>query len=198
MQRIDDGTEIIYLPGNHDEALRPFLPMRLGNITFRDEIVHETADGRRYLVVHGDRFDDVMERMRLLAYIGDVLYTWLLRWNGAVNRVRARLKMEPWSLSAWAKRRVKSACTFVSNFESTLARAAKAKACQGVICGHIHTAEDRQIDGIHYLNTGDWVESLTALVEHHDGRMEVLRCPGGVCHVAHLNISFENPVRIAA
>lgn len=198
MQQTDWGMRIVYLVGNHDEALRPFLPIDLMNIEIRDDIVHETADGRRYLVIHGDRFDDVMEKARWLAYIGDVAYTWLLRSNGAVNRLRARFGLAPWSLSAWMKKRVKAACTFISNFETSLAEAARDRGCEGVICGHIHTAEDRRIDGVHYLNTGDWVESLTALVEHHDGYLEVIGCPDGTCKPMHLDVSFDKPVRIAA
>lgn len=168
------GTPVTYLVGNHDEALRHFIPVSLPGLTILDEAVFVTATGKRYLVVHGDRFDNVMENARWLAYIGDVAYTLALRANAFVNGVRRHLGLKRWSFSAFLKRRVKSAVNFISSFEETLAKAAADLQCDGVICGHIHTAEDRQIGTTHYLNTGDWVESCTALAETVDGTLSVV------------------------
>jgi UDP-2,3-diacylglucosamine pyrophosphatase LpxH len=167
------GTKVTYIPGNHDEAFRMFLPVTFDGVKFVNEVEHVTAAGKRYLVIHGDQFDHVMENMRWLAYIGDVAYSLSLRMNCSINRLRASLGLPRWSFSAYMKHRVKSAVNFISNFEETLALAAKERNCDGVICGHIHTAVDREIAGVHYLNTGDWVESCTALVETADGRLSI-------------------------
>lgn len=174
------GTQVTYIVGNHDEALRPFLPFQMGRIQVCNEARHVTLTGASYLVIHGDQYDDVMEHARWLAYIGDVAYTVLLSFNGVINRLRGKFGLPYWSISAWAKRRIKSAVNFVSEFEARVAAEAADRGIQGVICGHIHTAETRMIGTsypTHYVNTGDWVESCTAVVEHMTGELELIR-PG--------------------
>lgn len=173
------GTEVIYIPGNHDEMLRAWLPMGLeiAGIRLMEEAVHETADGKRLLVIHGDFFDSVVRCAKFLALLGDQAYTAALVLNGWFNRARRHFGYPYWSLSAWLKRQVKEAVKFIDSFETTLAQEARKRSMDGVICGHIHHAEMRMIGDIRYLNTGDWVESCTALVEHHDGRFELIDWP---------------------
>jgi UDP-2,3-diacylglucosamine pyrophosphatase LpxH len=169
------GTEVIYVPGNHDEILRAHIGSDFGNVAVRDEIVHTTADGRRFLILHGDKFDHVVQHRRWLAVLGAHLYDMLLSFNHRLNWVRKRLGLGYWSLAAYLKHRVKDAVNYIGDFEQTVAAEAKARGVDGMICGHIHHAEIRDIDGVTYCNCGDWVESCTALVEHHDGTMELMR-----------------------
>jgi UDP-2,3-diacylglucosamine pyrophosphatase LpxH len=173
MKRAKRGT-VIYIPGNHDEMFRQFAGMNFGGVQIRRKAIHVTADGRRLLVLHGDEFDAVVMCHRWLAFLGDHAYAWLLRANAVVNAVRRRLNLPYWSLSKHAKHKVKDAVAFISRFEEAVARQAAAQKADGVICGHIHTAEERQFGKVTYYNDGDWVESCTALVEHRDGRMEIL------------------------
>ncbi|MFD1950732.1 UDP-2,3-diacylglucosamine diphosphatase [Sphingomonas arantia] len=168
------GTRVVYLPGNHDEAFRDYVGLEFGGVELLPEDIHVTADGRRLLVVHGDAFDAVVLYARWLAFLGDSAYTFLLKANAVYNAVRRRLDLPYWSLSTYAKRKVKNAVQFISRFEETVAHAAAERGVDGVVCGHIHTAEIREFEGVTYYNDGDWVESCTALVEHDDGRMEVL------------------------
>ena len=168
------GTTIVYIPGNHDEAARPFCGLAFGGMQMAKEAVHVTADGRRLLVTHGDQFDLVVRNSRLLALAGTVGYEMLLKINGAYNFGRRVFGLPYDSLSQAIKARVKSACKFISNFEQALVAEARAGGFDGVVCGHIHKAEQRRIDEIEYLNCGDWVESCTALAEHEDGRIELL------------------------
>ncbi|MGH8021079.1 MAG: UDP-2,3-diacylglucosamine diphosphatase [Opitutaceae bacterium] len=168
-----NDTEVIYLRGNHDDILGRFLPLQFGNLKIVEDHIHETPGGR-YLVLHGDIFDSVIKNFVGLAHLGDLGYKLLLRINRAYNRFRAWRGREYYSLSKAIKAKVKSAVSFVSQFEDRLAALARAKGCTGVICGHIHTPEIRMIGDIHYLNSGDWVESMTAIVEHFDGRFELI------------------------
>ena len=168
------GTRVVYVPGNHDEILRDYDGMRLGNVEIRDQAIHTTADGRRFLVLHGDQFDSVVKCSRLLAMLGGKGYGLLLRANRYVNWVRRRLGFPYWSLAAHIKHKVKNAVNFISNFEQAVAHEAREQQVDGLICGHIHHAEIRDMDGVLYVNDGDWVESCTALVEHADGRLELL------------------------
>ncbi|WP_242097215.1 MULTISPECIES: UDP-2,3-diacylglucosamine diphosphatase [unclassified Sphingomonas] len=174
MKRVKRGTRVVYIPGNHDEMFRQFVGMNFGGIAIRRRAMHETADGRRLLVLHGDEFDAITLAQPWLAHMGDTAYTALLAVSHVVNSVRRRLGMPYWSLSKHAKAKVKNAVAFVSRFEEVVARAAGSRGVDGVVCGHIHTAETRTIGDIAYYNDGDWVESCTALVEHHDGQMELL------------------------
>jgi len=175
LRKARKGTEVIYIPGNHDEALRDYVDMQFGGISVVAEAHHRTADGREFLVIHGDLFDGVMRYARWLAHLGDGAYTFALALNNWLNHVRLRLGMPYWSLSAYLKHRVKNAVAFISDYETAIAAEARRRGVQGVVCGHIHHAEIREIDGITYCNDGDWVESCTALVEHMDGRLEILR-----------------------
>ncbi len=175
MKRAKRGTRVTYIPGNHDEMFRQFSGLNFGGVEIRRSARHETADGRRLLVLHGDEFDSVVMGHRWLAFLGDIAYNFLLRSNVVINAVRRRLNLPYWSLSKHAKHKVKDAVAFIARFEEAVAIAARKQGVDGVVCGHIHTADDRDFDGIAYYNDGDWVESCTALVEHADGRMEILR-----------------------
>ena len=170
------GTDVVYIPGNHDEMFRRWLPMKLeiAGVRLCDDAVHETADGKRLLVMHGDAFDSVVRYARFLALLGDRAYTAALVVNRWFNAVRRRLGLPYRSLSAWLKRQVKGAVKAIDRFEHALADEARRRGLDGVVCGHIHHAEMREIDGILYVNDGDWVESCTALVEHADGRLELI------------------------
>lgn len=174
LRKARKGTKLIYIPGNHDENFRNFINLRFGRVAVLEETVHIAANGRRYLVLHGDKFDGVVRFAPWLAKLGDTAYEISMEFNAVLNRVRRLFRLPYWSLSAYLKYRVKKAVEFISHFEEAVVREARSRNCQGVICGHIHTPDDRDIDGIHYLNDGDWVESCTALVEHQDGRFEVL------------------------
>jgi len=174
MKRAKRGTRVVYIPGNHDEMFRQFSGMNFGGVEIRKKAIHETADGRRLLVLHGDEFDAIMLAHRWLAFFGDAAYNFLLRMNVVVNAVRRRFNLPYWSLSKHAKHKVKNATQFISRFEETVAHEAGRLKVDGVVCGHIHTAETRMFGHVAYYNDGDWVEGCTALVEHFDGRMEVL------------------------
>ncbi|WP_267388129.1 UDP-2,3-diacylglucosamine diphosphatase [Sphingomonas sp. GC_Shp_3] len=174
LKRAKRGTEVVYIPGNHDEVMRQFSGLSFGGISIRRKAIHTTADGRRLLVLHGDEFDAITLAHRWLAHVGDVAYETLMALNRVVNAYRRRFNMPYWSLSKHAKAKVKNAVEFISNYEQVIAEAAGARGVDGVVCGHIHTAEMRDINGVQYYNDGDWVEGCTALVEHFDGRMEVL------------------------
>jgi UDP-2,3-diacylglucosamine pyrophosphatase LpxH len=174
LRKARKGTRVIYVPGNHDEPLRDYDGMAFGGVVIANEIVHVTADGKRYLVAHGDAFDGVIKYAKWLAYLGDTAYHFALTLNHWYNQVRVSLGLQYWSLSAYLKTQVKDAVKFISDFETAMAAEARRHGYDGVICGHIHKAESRIIDGIHYCNDGDWVESCTALVEHEDGRLEIV------------------------
>ncbi len=171
------GTEVVYLRGNHDDVLSRFLPLAFEHLSIVEEHVHQGVNGR-YLVLHGDVFDSVIKNFVPLAHLGDFGYRLLLGLNRFYNHLRALRGKEYFSLSKVIKARVKSAVSYVSNFEQKVAALARTRGCDGVICGHIHTPEIRMIGDIHYLNSGDWVESLTAVVEHHDGRFELVDFAG--------------------
>lgn len=168
------GTRVIYLRGNHDEILERFLPLGIGGLEFMNEYIHETIDGRNYLVVHGDGFDQVSTNHTWVAHLGSVGYEWLLRFNRLYNWYRAKRGKEYFSLSKAVKAKVKGAVSFVGKYEEQLQKYAKSRQCDGIICGHIHTPADETVGDIHYLNSGDWVESLTAILEHHDGTFELV------------------------
>lgn len=170
-----DDMEVVYCRGNHDDIIDRFLPMGFGKLSIVKERIHQAADGKRYLVVHGDGFDRVSTNHRWLAGLGAIGYDSLLVVNRFYNRYRAWRGKEYFSLSRSVKARVKSAVSFIDNYEHQLQEFARRRKCDGIICGHIHTPEDKRVGGIRYLNSGDWVESLTAVVEHRDGRMELIR-----------------------
>lgn len=168
------GTKITFVPGNHDELFRSYDGIEFGNVRVANEIVHETADGRRLLVLHGDQFDSVVCWSPWLSKLGSTAYEWLLELNRVVSFFRRMLGLPYWSLAAYLKYKVKNAVQHISNFEECVAFEAKRQDVDGVVCGHIHRAEIREIDGRLYCNCGDWVESNTALVEHFDGRLELV------------------------
>jgi UDP-2,3-diacylglucosamine pyrophosphatase LpxH len=174
LRKARKGTRVIYIPGNHDEFGRHFLTLSFGGIEVRDEAMHVTADGRRLLVLHGDLFDAVVQRARWFAIVGDRLHTTVLHLNRWLNVLRARFGFSYWSLARYLKVRVKNAVNYIVDFERAVAAEARRRGADGVVCGHIHKAEIRDIDGILYCNDGDWVESLTALVESDDGSLRVL------------------------
>ena len=174
LRKARKGTRVIFIPGNHDEFARRYLNHNFGGIDVAEEWIHETADGRKLWVTHGDLFDGVVQCAKWLAHLGDSLYEFTLRLNRHLNSMRARLGLPYWSLSKYLKLKVKRAVSYVGDFEAAVAREARRRGAQGVVCGHIHHAELRLIDGIVYANDGDWVESLTALAEHADGRLEII------------------------
>lgn len=170
------GTEIVYITGNHDEFFEDFHGM-YASVSIQKNALHTTADGRRILVIHGHELDTVVQNMGWLAHVGDIGYALLMRCNGAVNAVRRFFGLNYWSLSAYVKAGVKNVVGFIGKFEEAIVRYARDFEVDGVLCGHIHTPATRTISGTEYWNTGDWVESCTAIVEHFDGRMELLRFP---------------------
>lgn len=169
-----ENTQIIYLRGNHDDILDRFIPIRLDNFLITDEHIHRALDGSDYLVVHGDGFDHVTTNHPWIAKLGGIGYNLLLRVNRAYNWYRRVRGKESFSLSRWVKLKVKSAVSFVGKYEEQLQELAKAKGCKGIICGHIHSPANKHVSETHYLNSGDWVESLTAILEHENGEFEVI------------------------
>ncbi len=192
LRKARKGTRVIYVPGNHDEAFRDYCGVHFGGVEVRSDDVYETPEGRRFLVTHGDAFDGIVRYHRWLALLGDWAYNAALALNTWVNRLRRRLGFGYWSLSAFLKLKVKNAVQFIADFEQAVADEARRRGVDGVICGHIHHAEIRDIDGIAYMNDGDWVESCTALVEHPDGRFEILRW------AEERGFSFAEPARLRA
>jgi UDP-2,3-diacylglucosamine pyrophosphatase LpxH len=170
------GARVAYVTGNHDEFLRDFAGLMLGGIGVKNELVHRTADGRELLVFHGDQFDLCIRNARWLAHLGDRAYQLCRLLNGAVNALRRSLGLSHWSLAGWLKQRVKGALSYVGSFEQAVAAEARRRGFDGVVCGHIHQAAIREVQGVLYCNDGDWVDSCTALVEDHAGRLSILRC----------------------
>ena len=193
LRQASQGARVLYIPGNHDEQLRAWLPLGLeiGGVKLVGEAEHVTADGKRLLIIHGDQFDSVVRYAKTLAFLGDWAYRSALNVNRWFNAVRRLLGYPYWSLSQWAKRQVKEAVKAIDRFEDALTGEARRRHMDGVVCGHIHHAEMRKVDGVLYLNCGDWVESCTALVEHHDGRLELIDW------VALNRLSFFAPRRVS-
>ena len=175
LRKARKGTAVTFIPGNHDEFVRDYLEFNFGEVRVSNDVIHTTADGRRLLVIHGDQFDSVVAYAKWLAHLGDRAYVAAMAVNLWLNWVRRRLGMRYWSLSAYLKHRVKNAVTYIASFEEAMAEMARRRGVDGVVCGHIHHAELRRIGDILYCNDGDWVESCTAMVEHFDGRLEILR-----------------------
>ena len=174
LRRVRKGARVIYVPGNHDEFLRNYYGTHFGGIEVVETAIHHGIDGRKYLVIHGDIFDLVVQNARWLAHLGDRAYDFAIQMNRLVNVFRKMFGRPYWSLSQWAKQKVKNAVNYIGAFEETLAAEARRHDADGVICGHIHFPVIRDMNGVSYMNCGDWVESCTALVEHHDGRFEIL------------------------
>jgi len=170
---IKDGTKVVYVAGNHDEFLRGFLPNAFGHVELVDEFIHETVDGKKLLIIHGDIFDQLTIRFSWLYHLGDTAYSVAMWINEKINIVRRTLGFKYYSFSMLLKQNVKQAVSFINNFERFIVKHTKENNCQGVICGHIHVPAVKQLDDIEYYNCGDWVESCSVLLEHLDGRMEL-------------------------
>ena len=185
LRKARKGTRIVYITGNHDMFIREFIEnldegdgripsIEMGGIEFVDEVIHTTADGRKIWILHGDLFDGVVQNMQWLAKIGDELYMFALKANRWLNLWRAKMGWEYWSLSQFLKDRVKNAVAYIDSFETAVATEAQRRGCQAVLCGHIHKAQMRDINGVTYLNSGDWVESLTAVAEDAQGQLSII------------------------
>jgi UDP-2,3-diacylglucosamine pyrophosphatase LpxH len=174
LRKARKGMEVIYIPGNHDEFLRPYCDSEFGHILLVKESVHVGVDGKLYLVTHGDQFDVVMQNVKWLSHLGSWAYDVSIYVNIFVNKVRSKFNLPFWSLSAYLKYKVKEAVNFIGDYEANLSEYAKSKGLDGIICGHIHHSNIKDINGIRYLNCGDWVESCTAIVENHDGTFEII------------------------
>jgi len=189
LRKARKGTNVVYIAGNHDEAVRQFIGLAFGDIDIQDEVSYRTVDGRLLWITHGDLFDGVVQHAKWLAYLGDSLYSVVLRLNHHFNQVRNRLGFPYWSLSQYLKHKVKNAVSFITQFEEVLTNEAQRRGYDGVVCGHIHHPAIRDINGILYCNDGDWVESLTALVETHAGELKIVHWPycGGVLNHSQLD-----------
>ena len=175
LKRARHGERVVFIPGNHDEALRDYHGITFGDIEVFGEYVHQLADGRRFLLLHGDQFDQITRHHRWVAVLGDAMYEALVRLNLLIAFVRRRFGTSCyWSLAGYAKRRVKSALQFIFDFEESACHTARQRGMDGIICGHIHSAALREVGGVCYVNCGDWVDSCTAIVEHEDGRLELI------------------------
>ncbi|MBB4196299.1 UDP-2,3-diacylglucosamine hydrolase [Rhodoblastus sphagnicola] len=174
LRKVRKGTRVVFVPGNHDEFARDFVGLEFGGVEVEDHILHKTADGKTFLVVHGDQFDVVVRHARWLAHLGDWAYDFAIWINCWFNRARRKVGLPYWSFSQWAKLKVKDAVNFIGAFEETLAAEARRRGVDGIVCGHIHHAVIRDIDGITYVNTGDFVESCTAIAENFDGSLELI------------------------
>jgi UDP-2,3-diacylglucosamine pyrophosphatase LpxH len=190
--KAERGTRIVYLPGNHDDFVRQYVGSKTPTLEILESVVHEAADGKRYLVVHGDCFDPVQSRAPWLAFLGDHAYVAALAVNTFVNRIGRGIGLPYWSFSNWAKMRVKGAVNFIGHYEEMLVSAARENSVDGVICGHIHRAAMHDDFGLRYINCGDWVESCTAAVEHADGRIEIIGWANvSATEVSGINIEDE-------
>jgi UDP-2,3-diacylglucosamine pyrophosphatase LpxH len=185
LRRARKGTEIVYIPGNHDEVMRDYCDNEFGHIIMVREAIHVGVDSRLYLVTHGDQFDVVIQNAKWMAHLGSWAYDVSIDIGRWVSRVRSFFNMAQWSLSSYLKHTVKESVNFIGDYETTLANYVRSKKLDGIICGHIHHANIRDIDGITYMNCGDWVESCTALVEHYDGRFEIIKWREYVDPVPH-------------
>lgn len=174
LRKVRKGARIVFIPGNHDEVLRDFCGQTFGGIEILRDTEHVTAAGKRYIVMHGDEFDVVVRYAKWLAFLGDRSYELALWLNQPLNSIRRKLGFGYWSMSAYLKHRVKTAVNFIGEFEHALSDVARRHQVDGIICGHIHHAASRHVDGVHYMNCGDWVESRTAIIERHDGTLEVI------------------------
>lgn len=184
LRRARHGEKVVFIPGNHDEAMREHHGTTFGDIVVVNEYVHDTADGRRFLLVHGDEFDHVTRYHKWVAVLGDAAYNILVRANGGCSWVRRRLgRPGYWSLAGYAKRKVKKALEFIFDFEDSVIHSVRERGLDGVICGHIHWAAIKEVGGLTYVNCGDWVDSCTAIVEHHDGRLELIDWDGEIAEL---------------
>ncbi|NWG30664.1 MAG: UDP-2,3-diacylglucosamine diphosphatase [Rhodocyclaceae bacterium] len=188
LRRARHGEKVMLIPGNHDEALREYVGARFGDIQIAAEHIHETAAGRRLLLLHGDEFDQVTKHHRWLAILGDIGYNLLVRANAYLSWLRRSLRISGyWSLAGYAKRRVKRAVSFICDFEDAVIRMVRERGLDGIVCGHIHSASLCDKEGVLYVNCGDWVDSCTAIVEHLDGRLELIEWRQAASNVVPLH-----------
>jgi UDP-2,3-diacylglucosamine pyrophosphatase LpxH len=192
LNKVQAGTRVIYIPGNHDEVMRPYAGLNLAGVDVRPDAIHRTADGRSFLVIHGDCFDGVVRYAPFLAHLGDWAYDLTMWLSERVSDTRRLFGLGHWSLARYLKRTVKNAVAYIGRFEDAVAREALARGLDGAICGHIHHAEIRRIGRVLYCNDGDWVDSCTALVEAHDGTLSIVSATSQVL------ISEREPVAAAA
>lgn len=184
LRKARHGTKVFFIPGNHDEALREYIGTSFGDIQVEHEYVHTAADAKRYLLLHGDEFDQVTRYHKWVAVLGDISYNFLVRLNIWLSWVRRSLRRPGyWSLAGYAKRKVKTAINFIFDFEDSVTHHVRERQLDGVICGHIHWAAIKEVGGVSYLNCGDWVDSCTAIVEHLDGRMELVVWDGNLAKI---------------
>jgi len=174
LRKARKGTRIVYIPGNHDEFLRDYAGSNFGGVEVVEEAIHPCADGRKMFLLHGDKFDTIVRNVRWLALLGDHAYDFAIWLNGHIARVRRYLGLPYWSFSQWSKQKVKRAVNFIAAFEESVINDARRHQADIVVCGHIHKAVIRQAGPITYMNTGDWVESCIAIVEHQDGKFELI------------------------
>ena len=175
LRKARHGTKVKYITGNHDEIFRKFVPINFGDVELINKCIHETVDKKKYVVIHGDQWDGVMKYAPWLSKVGAIAYNFLLRLNNLVNFIRNIFGKEKWSLAKFLKNKVKNAVKYIGDYEKTVSSYGKKKNVDGIICGHIHKASNQNFDGVNYLNCGDWVENCTALVEHLDGKMEIIK-----------------------
>ena len=196
LRKVRKGTRLVYVPGNHDEFLRDYAGSTFGGIEVAEEAVHFTADGRCVHVLHGDKFDVVIAHARWLAHLGDSAYDFAILLSIHISTVRRRLGLPYWSFSAWSKQKVKKAVSFIGEFEQAVAAEASRHGADVVVCGHIHHPVVKRIGDVLYVNTGDWVESCSAVVEHHDGRLELIRwtAPRVEAETGHPPVAVHAPV----
>lgn len=194
LRKARKGTRLIYVPGNHDEFLREYTGSNFGGVEIVDEAIHETADGRKILILHGDKFDTVVRNVRWLALLGDWAYDFAIFLNRHISRVRRYFGLPYWSFSAYAKNKVKRAVSFISAFEHAVVADAQRHGADAVMCGHIHKPAIEQFGNVLYLNTGDWVESCSAILEHYDGRLELVRWASERDYEARLGAPRLEPV----
>ncbi|HVP12724.1 MAG TPA: UDP-2,3-diacylglucosamine diphosphatase [Phycisphaerae bacterium] len=201
LKRSRKGARVIFVPGNHDDFFRQFAGLRFGEVKIELRTIHRTADGRRFLVTHGDEFDAAVHTHPWMAHLGDWTYQQLIVVNRLVNWVRRAMGLPYWSLSGAIKRKVKQAVKYLNNFETLLCEEARRQKVDGVICGHVHAAALRDLGGVLYCNTGDWIETCTALVEHMNGRLELIwwheemdaRCGDMADRVSYASVEADEP-----
>jgi len=198
LRKARKGARIVFIPGNHDEALRGYCGAHFGSIEVMHRAIHETADGRRFLVIHGDQFDVVVRYAKWLAFLGDWAYALALWLNTRVNWMRRLMGLPYWSLSAYLKHRVKRAVNYIGEFETALAAEARRQEATGVVCGHIHHATMRHVGDVLYVNCGDWVESCTAVGETHDGKFEIIEWADRTGHRTELRTKITTELEAAA
>lgn len=197
LRKVRKGSRVVFIPGNHDEGLRDFCGMHFGGIEIQQNCVHLTATGKRYIIMHGDEFDIVVRNAKWLAFLGDRGYEAALWLNNPLNWVRRHLGLGYWSFSAYLKNRVKKAVAFIGAYEEAVAGEARRHGADGIICGHIHHAADRQIGDVHYLNCGDWVESCTAIVESRAGELRLIHWDADIAWTSAAS-SHQTPAVIGA